>query len=102
MPGNAMTISVLSAALFTLMTHCLPTASGKPVIGVPSPELLGKPGSSSSSDSEEESSEDSSSTPDLKQGCPEQVSLGSWNIPSDENDFDSDAATLVLGEHTQD
>jgi len=97
-----MTISVLSAALFSLMTHCLPTASGKPVIGVPSPELLGKPGSSSSSDSEEESSEDSSSTPDLKQGCPEQVSLGSWNIPSDENDFDSDAATLVLGEHTQD
>jgi len=52
--------------------------------------------------SEEESSEDSSSTPDLKQGCAEQVPLGSWNIPSDENDFDSDAATLVLGEHTQD
>ena len=111
-----MTISVLSAAMFSLMTHVLPTASGKPVIGVPSPRQLGASGSTSS-DSEAESSGDSS-TPDLKPASkpkpvmrpskkpgPGQVSLGSWEIstdPEDQDGFDSDAVTLVLGEHTQD
>ena len=36
--GNAMTASVLSAAVFSLMTWALPTASGKPILKAPGPK----------------------------------------------------------------
>lgn len=52
-----MTVSVLSAAIFSLMCYALPTASGHPVLTAPTPERLAKVQADTSSDDPDSGSE---------------------------------------------
>lgn len=85
-----MTISVLSAAMFSVMTYMLPTKSGFPVVQVPSPlalQLQFDNAAAASSDEEglpATSSEGSNSEPDSN-------ATGSARL-------DSEGRTLILGE----
>ena len=40
LPGNAMTASVISACMFSIMCYALPTSSGRPLLSGPSPIAL--------------------------------------------------------------